>query len=310
MAYHERQYRRSISLAQANNALIMLIAVNLVIFVILAFLKAVFFLNYKDGAEAMHFFNNNVLANFTLPAKLSEIGSHPWTVLTHMFTHEGFWHILGNMLWLWVFGYIFLDLTGNRKIVPLYIYGGLAGAVAFVLSYNFFPALKPMLPDAQALGASAGVMAIAVGVTTISPGYRIFPMLFGGIPVWILTTLYLIIDLVGIPRSNTGGHIAHLSGALIGFLFIYSFRKGYDWSEWMNRFFDWVNNLLNPDKPKNRKSIKQELFYKSERQPYKKTPNITEQRVNEILDKISQKGYSSLSEEERDILKRASQENL
>jgi membrane associated rhomboid family serine protease len=310
MAYHERQYRRSISLAQANNALIMLIAINLVIFVILAFLKAVFFLNYKDGAEAMHFFNNNVLHYFTLPAKMSEIGARPWTVLTHMFTHEGFWHILGNMLWLWVFGYIFLDLTGNRKIVPLYIYGGLAGAVAFVLSYNFFPALQPNLANAQALGASAGVMAIAVGVTTISPGYRIFPMLFGGIPIWILTTLYLIIDLVGIPRNNTGGHIAHLSGALIGFLFIYSFRKGYDWSEWMNRFFDWVNNLFNPEKPKKGRNIKQELFYKSERQPYKKTPNITEQRVNEILDKISQKGYSSLSEEERDILKRASQENL
>jgi membrane associated rhomboid family serine protease len=310
MAYHERQYRRSISLAQANNALILLIAINLVIFVILAFLKAVFYLNYKDGAEAMHYFNNNVLAYFTLPAQLSDIGSRPWTILTHMFTHEGFWHILGNMLWLWVFGYIFLDLTGTRKIVPLYIYGGLAGAIAFVLSYNFFPALKPMLPNAEALGASAAVMAIAVGVTTISPGYRIFPMLFGGIPIWIVTTLYLVIDLVGIPRSNPGGHIAHLSGALIGFLFIYSFRKGYDWSEWMNKFFDWVNNLFNPDKPKKGRNIKQELFYKSERQPYKKTPNITEQRVNEILDKISQKGYSSLSEEERDILKRASQENL
>ena len=310
MAYHEQQYKRRLSLAQANNALILLIVINLIIFVALAFLKAVFYLNYKDNQEALNFFNNNILNHFTLPAEVSKIGSRPWTIFTHMFSHTGIWHILGNMLWLWFFGYIFLDLTGNRKIIPLYIYGALAGALAFVLSYNFFPALKPMLPNAEALGASAGVMAIALGVTTIAPTYRVFPMLFGGIPVWVLTTIYLVIDLVSIPKSNTGGHIAHLAGALVGFLFIYSFRKGYDWSEWMNNVFDWFTNLFNPDKPKKGKNIKQELFYKSERQPYKKTPNITEQRVNEILDKISQKGYNSLSEEEKDILKRASQENL
>ena len=308
MAYHEQQYKRRLSLAHANNALILLIAINMIVFVILAFLKAVFFLRHESGSEAIHYFNNNILSLFTLPADVSKIGSRPWTVLTHMFSHDSVWHLLGNMLWLWVFGYIFLDLTGNRKIVPLYIYGGFAGALAFVLAYNFLPGLEQSLPIAVALGASAGVMAIAVAVTTISPGYRIFPMLFGGIPIWVLTTIYLIIDLASIPLSNPGGHIAHLAGALTGFLFIYSFRRGYDWSEWMNNFFDWVTNLFNPDKPKKGKNIKQELFYKSEKQPYKKTANITEQRVNEILDKIGQKGYNSLTEEEKDILKRASQE--
>lgn len=310
MAYHEQQYKRRLSLAQANNALILLIAINMIVFVILAFLKAVFYLRYEGGAEAMHFYNTNILSLFTLPADVSKIGARPWTILTHMFSHDSVWHLLGNMLWLWVFGYIFLDLTGNRKIVPLYIYGAFAGALAFVLAYNFLPGLMQALPVAEALGASAGVMAIAVAVTSISPGYRIFPMLFGGIPIWVLTTIYLIIDLASIPLSNPGGHIAHLAGALTGFLFIYSFRRGYDWSEWMNKFFDWVNNLFNPDKPKKGKNVKQELFYKSDKQPYKKTPNITEQRVNEILDKISQKGYNSLTEDEKDILKRASQENL
>lgn len=310
MAYHEQQYKRRLSLAQANNALILLIAINMIVFVILAFLKAVFYLRYEGGAEAMHFYNTNILSLFTLPADVSKIGARPWTILTHMFSHDSVWHLLGNMLWLWVFGYIFLDLTGNRKIVPLYIYGAFAGALAFVLAYNFLPGLMQALPVAEALGASAGVMAIAVAVTSISPGYRIFPMLFGGIPIWVLTTIYLIIDLASIPLSNPGGHIAHLAGALTGFLFIYSFRRGYDWSEWMNKFFDWVNNLFNPDKPKKGKNVKQELFYKSDKQPYKKTPNITEQRVNEILDKINQKGYNSLTEDEKDILKRASQENL
>jgi len=308
MAYHEQQYRRRISLAQANNALILLIAINIIIFIILAFLKAVFHLQHKSNEEALHFFNNNVLNQFSLPAQVGKIASKPWTIFTHMFTHDSFWHLLGNMLWLWVFGYIFLDLTGNRKITPLYIYGALAGALAFILSYNFFPALQQYLPEATALGASAGVMAIAVGVTMISPGYRIFPMILGGIPIWVLTMIYLLIDLVSIPKSNPGGHIAHLAGALTGVLFIYTFRRGYDWSEWMNNFFDWVTNLFNPDKPKKGKNIRQELFYKSTTRPYKKTPNITEQRVNEILDKINQKGFNSLTEEEKDLLKRASQE--
>jgi len=216
--------------------------------------------------------------------------------------------LLGNMLWLWLFGYIFLDLTGNRKVIPLYIYGALAGALAFVLSYNLSPDLRQHLAEGAIMGANSGVMAIAVGVTMIAPVYRIFPMIFGGIPLWVLTAIYMLIDFASIPLKNTGEYSAHLAGALTGFLFIYSFRRGYDWSEWMSNFFDWITNLFNPDKPRKGKNIKQELFYKSSTKPFKKTPNITEQRINEILDKISQKGFNSLSEEEKDLLKRASQE--
>ena len=151
-------------------------------------------------------------------------------------------------------------------------------------------------------------MAIAVATTFIAPRYRIFPMLAGGIPLWIITSIYVIIDLATLPVSNHGGHIAHLAGALTGFLYMYFFQRGYDWGAWMNNFWDWFNNLFNPDKPKKRKLVKQELFYKSGKQPFKKTPNVTEQKVNEILDKISQAGYDSLSEEEKELLKRASQE--
>jgi len=308
MAYYEQQHRRRISLGHASNALVLLLAINIILFVILAFLKAVFFLQYKDNAAALNFYYDNVLNQFTLPAALDKLATKPWTILTYMFSHDSVWHLLGNMLWLWVFGYIFLDLTGNRKIVPVYLYGAFAGAVAFLLAYNLLPGLHQYLPHASILGASAGVMAIAVAVTTIAPGYRIFPMILGGIPIWVLMLIYLLIDVASIPLSNTGGHISHLAGALTGFLFIYSFRRGYDWSEWMNNFFDWVANLFNPDKPKKGKTIKQELFYKSETRPYKKTPNITEQRINEILDKINQKGFHSLTDEEKDLLKRASQE--
>jgi hypothetical protein len=226
-----------------------------------------------------------------------------------MFVHTVLWHIFGNMLWLWMFGYILQDLTGNRKIFPVFLYGALGGALAFVLAYNLAPGLRAAVHVQTALGASAGIMAIAVAATFISPGYRIFPMLAGGIPLWIITGIYLIIDLATIPGGNTGGHIAHLAGAFTGFLFMFSFRRGYDWGEWMNNFWDWFTNLFNPDKPKKGVLVKQELFYKSTAKPFKKTPNVTEQRINEILDKINQKGFSSLSDEEKDLLKRASQES-
>jgi membrane associated rhomboid family serine protease len=304
MAYYEQENKRRILLGQSNNALVTLIAINLIVFVILAFIKAIFYLR-GDGAVTA--FDTAVLNWFTLPADVSKIAAKPWTIITHMFVHDGVWHVFANMLWLWGFGYILQDLTGNRKIFPVFFYGALAGALSFVLAYNFLPALKPQLHVATALGASAGVMAIAVATTFIAPTYRIFPMLNGGIPLWILTTLYLIIDLATIPVSNTGGHIAHLAGAATGFLFMYFFRMGYDWGAWINNFFDWFTNLFNPDKPKKGKVIKSELFYKATKQPYTKTPNVTEQRIDEILDKINQKGYSSLSDEEKDLLKRASQ---
>ena len=308
MAYHEQQYKRRISLAQANNALIVLIGINIIVFVILAFLKAIFMLQYKNNVEALNFFNGHVLNQFSLSAQVDKIAAKPWTIFSHMFTHSNIWRLLGNMLWLWLFGYIFLDLTGNRKIVPLYIYGSFAGALAFVLSFNLLPGLRQHLGEGVIMGANSGVIAIAVGVTMIAPVYRIFPMILGGIPLWVLTAIYMLIDFASISLKNTGEYSAHLAGALTGFLFIYAFRRGYDWSEWMSNFFDWVSNLFNPDKPRKGKNIKQELFYKSSAKPYKKTPNITEQRINEILDKINQKGYNSLSDEEKDLLKRASQE--
>lgn len=308
MNYYEKGYKRRSLFRQENSALITLIAINLVIFVIFAFVQALFYLKSDNNGHAVADFNNSVLSWVAIPADLSKLASRPWTIITHMFVHADLWHIFGNMLWLWMFGYILQDLTGNTKLVPVFLYGALAGAVAFVVSYNVFPALRPSLPFATALGSSAGIMAIAVATTFIAPGYRIFPMLMGGIPLWVLTSIYVIIDLATIPFSNTGGHIAHLAGAATGFLFMYSFRRGYDWGNWMNNFWEWFTNLFNPDKPRVKRVIKEELFYKASATPYKKTPNVTEQRVNEILDKINQKGYHSLSEEERDLLRRASQD--
>ena len=303
MAYYPKEYRRRLNIGRDGNSLIMLIAINLVVFIIFTFIKVLYYFDQNIDLYRPH-----VLDWFILSPNFHTLLNRPWTLLTHMFLHDGVWHLLGNMLWLWAFGFILQDLTGNRKLVPIFFYGALAGAVAFLLAFNFINVLKPLA--APALGASAGVMAIAIATTMIAPHYRIFPMLNGGIPLWVLTAIFVIIDLATIPYNNPGGHIAHIAGAAMGCAFVLLMQRGYDLSNWMNNFFDWVNNLFNPDKPKKGKAVREQLFYRSPTRPFKKTPNLTQQKVDEILDKINQKGYSYLTEEEKELLKRASQEDL
>lgn len=298
-----------ISLGQSNNTLVRLIAICLILFVGMAFMKAVWYFRFpKEIAPAL--FEKNVLGWLVMPADGEKLLNKPWTILTHMFVHDNIWKVFANMLWLWCFGYIMQNLSGNRRIVPLFIYGGLAGGIAFLLAYNFIPSLQAQLPYAGAIGASAGVMAVAVSTTMVSPQYKLFPMIGGGIPLWALTALFMISDLATVSISDTGNLIAHLAGAFIGFLFVVFLRMGYDWSEWMSNFFDWVNNLFNPDKPKKGKNIRDELFYKSSSAPYTKTINITQEKIDELLDKISQQGYSFLTEEEKELLKRAGEEGF
>jgi len=310
MSYYQQRNRHQLSIGQDGNALTMLIAINLIVFVFLAFVKVIYY--FSEGKDGTTSFENNFFYWLTLPADFDKFLSRPWTLVTHMFVHDmnNVWHILGNMIWLWAFGYILQDLTGNRKIIPVFIYGAVAGAIAYIVSFNVIGPLKEHLVTAQAFGASAGIMAIAIGATTLAPNYRIFQMLNGGIPIWVITVLYLIIDLATIPEGNPGGHIAHIAGGLMGFVFMVMMQRGNDWSIWMNNLYDWVSDLFNPDKPKKGKPVKSQLFYKATVQPFKKTPTITQQRIDEILDKISQKGYSSLSEDEKEILKRASKEDL
>ena len=305
MSYYQQRNRNRLTIGQDGNSLVMLIAIQLVVFILFSFIKIIYF--FSDGAEGVALYQKDILSWVMLPAHLPTLLTRPWTIITHFFLHDSVWHLLGNMLWLWAFGQIFQDLSGNRKLVPVFIYGALAGALLFLISYNAIPVLTAR--QVPALGASAGVMGVAIATTVLAPGYRIFPLLNGGIPLWVLTMLYVIIDLAMIPVSNTGGHIAHLGGAAAGFIFIAQLRKGRDGSLWMNNFFDWVTNLFNPEKPKRGKVVKSELFYKSKVAPYQKTRvSFSQQRVDEILDKINQKGYGTLTAEEKEILKRASSE--
>ncbi len=305
MRVMEDKDRKRMLLGQDGNALVQLVVINATLFAILKFIYVIYVLNSLNPAA----YQTNVLSWFTLPAGLDKLSSRPRTEQTKMFSDQHLFRFIGNMFWLWCFGYILQDLTGNRKLVPIYLYGGIAGAIFFLLSYAVFPRLQAQLPFAQLLGSNAAIIAIAVATTTVAPDYRIFPMINGGIPLWILTLLYLLISFSSISYGDSGEYIASLAGGGAGFFFIYRLRRGHDGSIWINAFFDWCNDLFNPDKKKTGRSPKDEFYYKvSGTQPFKKIPNVTQQRIDEILDKINQQGYRFLTDEEKEILKRAADE--
>lgn len=292
-----------------GNTLMILISLNAIVFITVWFLQIIYFIIQATPGS----FETNVLPLFIMPAKLSELATKPWTVLTNMFVHIRLITFITNMLWLWAFGSILQGIAGNRKLVPVYIYGGFAGAIAFVAANYLLPQLKPAINVSFLHGANAATMAIAVATTALAPDYRFFKMLNGGIPIWILTLLYVIIDFTGVAGLSAAYNISHLAGAFIGFMFVFSLRKGHDWSLWMIRFYDWFINLFNPYKKKvpAQRRIKEKVFYKTgNQQPFVKRSNITQQRIDEILDKINQKGYHLLTEEEKNILKRAGEADL
>lgn len=301
----EDNYRKKMVLGQDGNALVQLVVINAVLFAILKFVYVIYVLNSLNPGA----YETNVLSWFILPASLDKLSARPWTALTYMFSDQHVFRFIGNMFWLWGFGYILQDLTGNRKLIPIYLYGGIAGALFFLVCYNTFPSLHAQSAIIQLAGANASVIAVAVATTTVAPDYRIFPMINGGIPLWILTVLYLLINFSTITYGDAAAYIANLAGAGAGFFFIYRLRKGHDGSIWINRFFDWCSDLFNPDKKRKARSPKDEFYYKvSGTQPFKKIPNVTQQRIDEILDKINQQGYRFLTDEEKEILKRAADE--
>jgi membrane associated rhomboid family serine protease len=298
--YIDRGFKK-ITLGDDSNALMMLVGMNALIFISFGIIQILYYLT-QSTTTAFHY---EILRWFIVPAKLSSLAVLPWTIFTYMFVHVGVIYTVITLVWLWVFGSILQDLSGNSKIIPLYIYGGIAGAIVFVAANYLIPSLRNQVEYSFMLGGNAAIMAIAVATTTLSPDYRLFKMLNGGIPLWILTLLYIVIDIAG--SHGTGEQLAHLGGGLIGFLFIVSLRKGYDWSLWMHKLYNWFLNLFNPDKPTpEREKIKEKVFYNTGgTKPFIKRPVVTQQRIDEILDKINQKGFSHLSEEEKTILKKA-----
>jgi membrane associated rhomboid family serine protease len=292
---------QKIRLGDDNNAMMALITINAIVFISLGLIQVIYFISQSSASA----FQYEILRWFILPAKLNTLAVMPWTVLSYMFVNTGVIFTLVNMLWLWAFGSILQSLGSNDKIFPVYIYGGLAGAIVFIGINYMVPSLKNNIDYTWLFGSNAAVIALAIAATTLAPQYRMFRMINGGIPLWVLTLIFVIIDVAG--NRSMPHQLAHLGGGLAGFLFIVSYNKGRDWGAWMHTFYSWLGNLLNPDKKaKSKPQLRNKIFYKTgDRNPFVRTPVITQQRVDQILDKINQKGFNYLTEEEKEILKRA-----
>lgn len=297
--------RQRFTLGQPDNALVWLFVLNVAFFLVLLTIKVA--IDVNDNSSAV--FYSQVLNWFQLPAGITKFASRPWTFFTYMFSEADVFRGVSNMLWLWAFGSILQNLTGNKKLIPVYLYGGFAAALVFMAASYLIPTNKAAIDSMALLGANAPVMAVAAAATLIAPRYRFFRHIRGGIPIWILTVIYFAVDLASVADKPAATAIAHIAGALAGFLFVVLLQKKIDGSVWMNNLYNWFMNLFNPHKHKANNPVKEKVFYNTgNRSPYKKTSNVTEQRVNDILDKINQKGFSHLTKEEKDILKRASEE--
>lgn len=304
--YKQQRSRNRFLLGQADNALVWLVALNVMLFIIILFVRVVF--NFSSGSNTG--FEADTLPFFQLPASFGALVYRPWTLLIYMFGDVSVMSLLANMLWLWGFGYILQDIAGNKKIIPIFIYGGLVGGLFFIAAHYFFPYLKPLQSDAYLMGASTAITAIAVAATALAPDYRFFRNIGKGIPIWVLTGIYLLVALARIADQSAAHGLATLGGALAGWLFVLLLRRGYDGSIWMNKFYQWIKELGNPSKKSNAPAKQQAFYNTGNRSPYTKTTNITQQRVDEILDKINQKGYQFLTDEEKNILKKAADEDL
>jgi membrane associated rhomboid family serine protease len=303
MSYMQAERKRRLLFGEDSDAVMRLIFINVMVFVILKFIEIVYQLTPGFDEEM---YPKQILDWVGLPADLSTFITRPWVLLTHMISQYSLWQLLGNMIFLWAFGFLLQDLVSNKHIVPLYVYGGLAGAVLFIASTNLLPRFAEEINSFSYFGASACVMAIAIAATVTAPNYRVFPMINGGIPLWIITLIYVIIDFAGLASASFPHHLAHLGGAAIGYVYIKQVQSGKQPGEWMHRLYNWFMGLFEPKQNPKQKPFKKEVFYNTKGQdPFVRKPNVTQQRVDDILDKISQKGYQSLTQEEKDILKKA-----
>ena len=238
----------------------------------------------------------------SVPASLKSLAGRPWTLFTYMFTHKDIWHILFNMLWLYWFGIIFLEYLDQRKLVSVYILGGLCGAVVYILGFNIFPAFKGVVDESVAIGASASVMAVVIAIAAYVPDYTVQLFLLGKIKIKYLALAIFVLTSVMDFSVNSGGKLAHIGGALFGYFYTLSLKKGHDIGRGINWIIDFFATLLKP-----RKKLKVTYKKPATDYDYNKNKKEHQEQINHILDKISKGGYDSLSKVEKDTLFKESQ---
>lgn len=233
---------------------------------------------------------NFIMEWFSLDNDINTLFRKPWSILSYGFLHAGFLHILMNMIVLYFIGNLFLEYFTEKQLLNFYILGTLFGGIFFLYSQNYFPLFEGK--STVLVGASAGISAIFIGITTYMPNYQIKLRFIGFVKLWYLAAFWIGLDILGLIGSNAGGHFAHLGGALFGFIYV---------SRASNKEISFLNNLWGMFSSKNKKM---KTVYKSstKRKNNVNNTNSNQVKIDAILDKISKSGYDTLTKEEKDFL--------
>ena len=275
-----------------------LIYLNLGLFLAVQIVRIVLFLS--NAYDLFPGFLNHL----AVPANLEVLAVRPWTLITYMFLHVDFIHILFNLLWLYWFGTIFIQEIGLKKLLSTYLLGGLAGGILYVIFYNLFPVFESVREGSIALGASASVMSIVVATATYQPDRKMHLVLIGPIKIiYIALFMFIFTSLIDF-SVNTGGKIAHIGGALTGFLFAYYYRRGKDLTKGFDRTIDSIASWFKPGKEKLKVTYKRSNEQKrpTDDKEYKQQKVAEQKEIDQILDKISKAGYDSLTSREKEML--------
>lgn len=244
---------------------------------------------------------------FRLPSHLMDYLGKPWSLVTYSFFHGGFGHIFWNMLILFFFARIFLNLFDGRKFINVYFLGVIAGGLLFVIGYNVFPAF--FATNAVLIGASAGVRAIMIFVCAYIPNQEV-RIIFFNVKLWYIGVFVIVMDLVQMPNGNAGGQLAHLGGAILGYSYARQLGNGTDIGAGFSKFLDGIAVFFK----KKEKKAPMKTVYRNQKPKAKMSKaeygkEANQRQIDAILDKISKSGYESLSKAEKDFLFKAGKQD-
>jgi membrane associated rhomboid family serine protease len=277
-----------------GSILIKLIFINVAVFLGLHVIGNLLWLfNISNGVAL-------IVSWLALPSNISDLVFKPWTLVTYMFLHRDLFHMLMNMFILYFGSQIFNQFLNEKKLLNVYLLGGLAGGLLYVLAFNLFPVFEANVSRSIALGASASVMAILIAAASYVPNFVVRLMFLGNVKLKYIAMGYLLLDIVRIQGSNSGGHIAHIGGAIFGFFFIQQFKKGNDFTLGFTQFLAYLSSLFKPRK--NMKVVYKKQGKTKSNKDYNTQKVHNQKKVDSILDKISKSGYDSLSADEKAIL--------
>jgi membrane associated rhomboid family serine protease len=298
--YHQPQKNTGEMLKQAflgKNILSRLMLINALIFILVSVVSLFTYL-FASEPNTISGPSLSIIGKYmALPSSIEALATKPWTLITYMFLHEDFFHLLFNLIMLYFGGLLFNEYLGEKRLLWTYLAGGIVGAVFFLLAFNVFPVFESITSIAVAIGASASVLAIIIAAATYVPEYSIHLLFIGKVKLKYIAIIFVLIDLLSIPSGNPGGHIAHLGGAAWGFLYAMVLRtRGTDLYRFLNL------SSVAPYK-KNKRSTKNA----SPKRPmsddeYNARKKKSQEKIDKILDKISKSGYSSLTKEEKELL--------